>query len=235
MENLTIWLAFGAGLLSFISPCSLPLYPAFLSYITGVSVDKVQQENVMLKRRAFLHTLFFLVGFSIIFIAIGFSASLAGKFFSDYQDLVRQLGAILIIIFGLFSVGVFRPAFMMQDKKFTFQNKPSGYLGSIFIGFAFAAGWTPCTGPILFSVIALASTNPDLAVIYMLAYILGFSVPFFVMSFFIGKLAWINKYNNLLLKIGGIIMIFMGVMLFFDWMTKIIAFLTPLFGGFTGF
>lgn len=235
MENLTIWLAFGAGLLSFISPCSLPLYPAFLSYITGVSVNEVKQENVMMQRKAFLHTLFFLIGFSIIFIAIGFSTSIAGEFFANYQDLVRQLGAILIIVFGLFSVGVFKPAFMMQDKKITFHNKPSGYMGSVVIGFAFAAGWTPCTGPILFSVIALAATNPDSAIFYMILYVLGFSVPFFVMSFFIGKLNWIKKYNALLLKVGGVIMIIMGIMLFFDWLTKIIAFLTPLFGGFTGF
>jgi cytochrome c-type biogenesis protein len=235
MENLTIWLAFGAGLLSFISPCSLPLYPAFLSYITGMSVNEVKQENMMMQRNALLHTLFFLIGFSIIFIAIGFSTSIAGDFFANYQDLIRQLGALLIIGFGLVSVGIFKPTFMMQDKKITFKNKPSGYIGSVFIGFAFAAGWTPCTGPILFSVIALAATNPDSAVIYMVLYVLGFSIPFFVMSFFIGKLSWIKKYSAPLLKIGGIIMIFMGVMLFFDWMTKIIAFLTPLFGGFTGF
>ncbi|WP_050179662.1 cytochrome c biogenesis CcdA family protein [Domibacillus robiginosus] len=235
MENLTIWLAFGAGLLSFISPCSLPLYPAFLSYITGVSVNEVKQKNIMMQRKAFLHTLFFLIGFSIIFIAIGFSTSLAGEFFAGYQDLVRQMGAILIIVLGLFSIGVFKPSFMMQDKKFTFQNKPSGYVGSIIIGFAFAAGWTPCTGPILFSVIALAATNPDSAIFYMILYVLGFSVPFFVMSFFVGRLSWIKKHNALLLKIGGMIMIIMGVMLFFDWLTKIISFLTPLFGGFTGF
>lgn len=235
MENITIWLAFGAGFLSFISPCCLPLYPAFLSYITGVSVDKVKQENVMRQRKAFLHTLFFLIGFSIIFIAIGFSTSLAGEFFANYQDLIRQLGAIFIIVFGLVNLGVFKPTIIMKEKRFTFQNKPSGYAGSALIGFAFAAGWTPCTGPILFSVIAMAATNPDSAMFYMIAYVLGFSIPFFVMSFFIGKLNWIRKYNVLLLKIGGVIMILMGIMLFFDWMTKIISFLVPLFGGFTGF
>lgn len=235
MENLTIWLAFGAGFLSFISPCCLPLYPAFLSYITGISVDKIQQENVMMQRKAILHTLFFLIGFSIIFIAIGFSTSLAGEFFANYQDLIRQLGSIFIITFGLVSLGILKPVFMMKEKKFIFRNKPAGYAGSVLIGFAFAAGWTPCTGPILFSVIAMAATNPDLAMIYMIAYILGFSVPFFIMSFFIGKLKWIRKYNVLLLKIGGFIMVFMGIILFFDWMTKIISFLTPLFGGFTGF
>ncbi|MED4271847.1 cytochrome c biogenesis protein CcdA [Geobacillus stearothermophilus] len=235
MSDLTIWLAFGAGALSFISPCSLPLYPAFLSYITGVSVNEIKQENALLQRKAFLHTLFFLLGFSIIFIAIGFSASLIGNIFTNYQNLIRQLGAILIIVFGLVILGIFTPSFMMKDKKYTFQNKPSGYIGSMFIGTAFAAGWTPCTGPILVSVIALAATNPNSAMAYMLLYVLGFSIPFFVMSFFIGKLKWIQKSNVVFQKVGGSIMIVMGILLFFDWLTKIITFFSSLMGGFTGF
>lgn len=235
MTDLTGWLAFGAGVLSFISPCSLPLYPAFLSYITGMSVNEVQQAKALRQRKAFLHTLFFIVGFSAIFVAIGFSASFIGTFFIDYQNLIRQLGAILIVLFGLFILGVFTPEFMMRDKKFVFQDKPSGYMGSIFIGMAFAAGWTPCTGPILVSVITLAATNPESGMIYMLLYVLGFSVPFFVMSFFIGKLKWIQKRTALFMKIGSCLMITMGILLFFDWLTKIIVLFSGLFGGFTGF
>jgi len=235
MTDITAWLAFGAGALSFISPCSLPLYPAFLSYITGMSVSEVQQANTLRRRKALLHTLFFIIGFSTIFVAIGFGASFIGTFFTDYQDLIQQLGAILIILFGLVILGVFTPTFMMKDKKFVFQDRPSGYLGSVFIGIAFAAGWTPCTGPILVSVIALAATNPDSAIIYMLLYVLGFSVPFFTMSFFIGKLKWIKKHTALFMKTGGSIMILMGVLLFFDWMTRIIVLFSSLFGGFTGF
>lgn len=235
MSDINVFLAFGAGLLSFISPCCLPLYPAFLSYITGVSVDEVKKENVMLQKRAMLHTLFFLLGFSVIFIAIGFSTSALGKIFADYQDLIRQISALLIIFFGLVILGVFSPAFMMKDKRFIFRNKPSGYLGSILIGIGFAAGWTPCTGPILVSVIALAATKPSAAILYMFAYVLGFAVPFFIMSFFIGKLNWIKRYNSVIVKTGGFLMIVMGILLFFDWMTKIIIFFTGLFGGFTGF
>ena len=104
---MTIFLAFGAGVLSFISPCCLPLYPAFLSYITGMSVGEIKSEQVMLQRRSLLHTIFFLLGFSLVFIAIGFSTSFFGAFFQQYQDLIRQIGAILIILFGLVIVGVF--------------------------------------------------------------------------------------------------------------------------------
>lgn len=235
MTDVNVFLALGAGFLSFISPCCLPLYPAFLSYITGMSVGELKNDHAMLQKRSLLHTLFFLIGFSIIFIALGFGTTFIGKFFSQYQDLIRQLGAIFMVLFGLMIVGILSPEFLMKDRKFEFKNRPSGYLGSILIGIAFAAGWTPCTGPILMSVIGLAATNPSSGLLYMIAYVLGFAIPFFILSFFIGKMKWIRKHNVLIMKIGGWIMIVMGVILFFDWMTKIIIILTPLFGGFTGF
>lgn len=189
----------------------------------------------MMQRRSLLHTLFFLLGFSLIFVSIGFGTSLVGRWFSEYQDLIRQIGAILIIIFGLVIVGIWKPAFLMKDRRLSFQERPSGYFGSIIIGMAFAAGWTPCMGPILVSVIALAATNPSSGMLYMLAYSLGFAVPFFILSFFIGKLQWIRRHSEKMVKIGGYVMITMGVVLFFDWMTKIIAYTTSIFGGFTGF
>lgn len=235
MNDINMFLAFGAGFLSFISPCCLPLYPAFLSYITGMSVGEIKSENAMLQRRSMLHTLFFLLGFSLVFIAIGFSTSYLGSFFSDYKELIRQIGAILIIIFGLFIVGIFQPKSLMKDSRFEFKNRPSGYIGSILIGLAFAAGWTPCAGPLLGAVISLGATNPGAAMSYMTAYILGFAIPFFILSFFVGKLKWIKKYSQYIMKVGGYLMIVMGVILFFDWMTIIIAILSRLFGGFTGF
>lgn len=236
MEDVNLLLALAAGVLSFISPCSLPLYPAFLSYITGMSVDEIKNGKGLLQKRAFLHTTFFLIGFSIIFIALGFSTSLLGEFFINYGDLIRQLGAILLVVIGLVILGVFKPRFIMREKRMTFKDKPSGYLGSSVIGFAFAAGWTPCTGPILAGVITLGVSNPDQALFYMIAYVLGFSIPFFFMSFFIGKMKWIKRHNRLIMRIGGGTMIFMGIFLFFDWMTKLTSFLASnFFNGFTGF
>jgi cytochrome c-type biogenesis protein len=235
MTDVNLFLAFGAGFLSFISPCCLPLYPAFLSYITGVSVGELKSENALLQRRSLFHTLFFLLGFSLIFISIGFGTSLVGEFFKVYHDLIRQIGAILIIFFGFVIVGLFKPEFLMKDRKLSFKNRPSGYIGSIFIGMAFAAGWTPCTGPILVAVIALAATHPGSGILYMSAYSLGFAIPFLIMSFFIGRLKWIRKYSSIIAKIGGYAMIIMGIVLFFDWMTKITIYVTSLYGGFLGF
>ncbi|WP_407270614.1 cytochrome c biogenesis CcdA family protein [Radiobacillus sp. PE A8.2] len=235
MQDLNVFFAFGAGLLSFLSPCTLPIYPAFLSYITGMSVEDLKNKKGM-QKVAILHSVFFLVGFSIIFLVLGLSGSFIGSFFIENKELLRQIGAILILFFGLVITGLLKFDFLLVDKKIRFKRKPSGYFGTTIIGMGFAAGWTPCTGPILAAVIALGMTNPSEGLFYMLWYVLGFSVPFLLLSFFIGKIKWINKYSQRIMKIGGYIMIVMGIVLYFDWMTKIISFLTNyLFGGFTGF
>ncbi|KWU59985.1 cytochrome c biogenesis CcdA family protein [Priestia megaterium] len=235
MEQLSLFLAFGAGLLSFVSPCSLPLYPAFLSYITGVSVNDLKKERGILKRKAFIHTILFLIGFSIIFIALGLSTSFIGTFFMNYQGLLRQLGAILMVFFGLVLTGALKFDFLLSDKKIHFQKRPSGYIGSILIGIGFAAGWTPCAGPILAGVIALGVTDPGKGLLYMFFYVLGFSIPFLLMSLFIDKTTFLKKKSSTFMFLGGILMIVMGVLLYFNMMTRIIAVLTGLFGGFTGF
>jgi cytochrome c-type biogenesis protein len=233
--DLNVFLAFGAGFLSFISPCTLPLYPAFLSYITGMSLDELKSERGMLQKRAILHTLCFLIGFSIIFIAIGLTASVTQEIFVQYRDLLRQIGAILIVVFGLMIVGLLQIDFLMKDRKIQFKSRPAGYFGSILIGLAFAAGWTPCTGPILGSIILLAASNPDAGMGYMLAYFLGFAIPFFVLSFFITRLQWIRRNSQKIVKMGGYIMIVVGVILFFDGLTMITNVLLPIFDGFKGF
>src|SRR5690606_23977872 len=235
MADVNAFLAFGAGFLSFISPCCLPLYPAFLSYITGASVSELKTDNAMLQRRSILHTIFFLVGFSVIFIMLGFGTSFVGRIFSEYQDLIRQIGAIFIIFFGLVVLGILKSSLLMKDREYKFKNCTGVYIGSIFIGMAFVSGWTPCMGPILMAVITLGSTNPDSAMLYMVLYSLGFSIPSLILSFFIGRLQWIRKNSIKIVKIGGYAMIIMGVVLYFDWMTKIIAYATAIFGGFTGF
>lgn len=225
MQDLNVLFAFGAGLLSFLSPCTLPVYPAFLSYITGMSVDELANRK-SIRQVTMLHTVFFLVGFSIIFLVLGLSGSFIGSLFIQNKDLLRQIGAILIVFFGLVITGILKLDFLMIDKKIKFNKKPSGYFGTVLIGIGFAAGWTPCTGPILAAVIALGMTNPSASLFYMMWYVIGFSIPFLLLTFFIGKIKWINKYSQVIMKIGGYIMIIMGIVLYFDWMTKIISLLT---------
>ncbi|MEW9676154.1 cytochrome c biogenesis protein CcdA [Lentibacillus sp. L22] len=234
MSDINIFIAFGAGFLSFISPCVLPLYPAFLSYITGMSVSDLKDDSKKFNTKSVLHTIFFLLGFSCVFITLGFATSAISEFLITYKDVIRQIGAILIVFFGLVIVGILRFDFLMKDRRITFKNRPAGYIGSFLIGLAFSLGWQPCMGPILGIVITLAAQNPDIGMIMMIGYILGFSLPFLILSFFIGKLNWIKRNSPILVKIGGYIMIFMGIALFFDLMTKLTSFLAGWFG-FTGF
>lgn len=225
----------GAGFLSFISPCCLPLYPSYLSYITGISVKEIKDGNGLFQRRALIHTFFFILGFSIIFFALGLSASLLGDLFSGNRDLIRKLGAILVTAMGLVMLGLFQPKFLMKEIRFQYDAKPVGYIGSILVGITYAAGWTPCVGPILASVLALGVSNPSQALMYTSAYTLGFAIPFFIMAFFIGKIKWIQKYSGLMMKTGGALMMLTGVLLYTDKMTAITIFLIDKFGGFTGF
>src|SRR5690625_3057359 len=192
MEEINLFIAFGAGFLSFVSPCVLPLFPAFLSYITGMSVNELSEDNRMLTTRSVLHTILFLLGFSAVFIMIGFSTNVVSDFFIMYQNLIRQIGAILIIFFGLVIVGLLNFNFLMKDRRVTFKNRPAGFIGSFLIGMAFSMGWTPCMGPILMIVISLAATNPDQGIILKISYVLGFAIPFLVLSFFVVLLVWIS-------------------------------------------
>ncbi|MEG0381292.1 MAG: cytochrome c biogenesis protein CcdA [Kurthia sp.] len=228
-------LAFGAGFLSFISPCTLPLYPAFISYITGVSYGELKNGKGMMQRKAILHTLFFLLGFSLIFISLGFSTTYVHQIFAQYDEVIRQFGGILLVIFGLVMAGIFAPNFLMKERKFELKKRPAGYVGSAIIGLVFAAGWTPCTGPILAGIFALGITNPDSAVGYMIAYVLGFAIPFFVLSFFVTRLKWFQRNGQKFVKVGGYLMIAIGVLIFFNKMTIFNQLLAPIFGDFIGF
>ncbi|WP_026575615.1 cytochrome c biogenesis CcdA family protein [Bacillus sp. UNC438CL73TsuS30] len=239
MGDISILLAFGAGALAYISPCVFPLYPAFLSYITGMRVAELQSGELKGQRKAIFHTLFFLFGFSIIYLVLGFgttgSATLLGTWYFQYGDLIRQIGAILMVVFGLITIGLLQPKFLMKEHKLHIQNKPAGYLGSVVIGLAFAVGWTPCMGPILAATLALVGANPSQGLWYMTAYVLGFSIPFLLMAFFITKFSWLKKYSSTVMKIGGVIMIVMGIILYFDKLTLINSLLQPIFGDFQGF
>lgn len=196
-----------------------------------MSVSELSEDNKMLTKKSMIHTILFLLGFSAVFIMIGFSTNIVAEFFIKNQNLIRQIGAILIVFFGLVIIGLLNFDFLMKDRRVSFKNRPAGFIGSFLIGMAFSMGWTPCTGPILMIVISLAATNPDQGMILMISYVLGFAIPFLILSFFVGKMNWIRKHSNKIVKIGGYIMIVFGIALFFDWMTQ----LTSLLAEWTGF
>ncbi len=222
MADLNVGIAFAAGLASFISPCCLPLYPAYLSYITGVSVNQIKTDTSRsMRMKTMTHTFFFILGFSVVFFALAYGANAFTDAFRDYQDTIRKVSAIFIVLMGLFLMGIFQPQLLMKERKLNMKWKPGGYLGSFVFGIGFSAGWSPCVGPILGSILLLAASNPGTWVGLTTAYSLGFALPFFVLAFFLGTARWILKYSNMLMKIGGVLMIVMGVLLFTDKMTQI--------------
>ncbi len=231
-SSINLWIAFGAGLLSFVSPCVLPLYPSYLSYITGISVDSLKNDfnKKEIRNRALLHTLFFVIGFSIVFISMGFTASLLGDLFFQYKDVIRKIGAIIIIVMGFVIGGWIKWGWLMKERRMELKNKPVGLLGSTLIGISFSAGWTPCVGPILAMILALAANDPSRGTILLIAYSVGFAIPFFVMAFFISSTKFIVRYSGIIMKVGGILLIIIGLLLFTDQLTKITVYMTRWFG-----
>ncbi|MEP6888628.1 MAG: cytochrome c biogenesis protein CcdA [Nitrospirales bacterium] len=164
MQQISLFAAFAAGLLSFVSPCVLPLVPSYISYITGLSLDRLSDpsERQRFRKTIMLNSLLFIAGFSTVFIAFGASASLVGQLLIVYQDHIRRVGGVLIIIFGLYLLGILNLKFLTTEKRLHFSTRPAGYVGSYLIGVAFAAGWTPCVGPVLGTILLYASTTDSL-------------------------------------------------------------------------
>ncbi|QUW23136.1 sulfite exporter TauE/SafE family protein [Sporosarcina sp. Marseille-Q4063] len=229
-----IFLAMGAGALSFLSPCVLPIFPAYLSYITGISVKELQGNgNVKIRSKLLSHSLFFLLGVSLVFISLGIGASFLGQWIQrlligDSGLLIQRLAGIFIIFMGLFVGGWIKITALMKEKRFQSSKRPVGYLGTFFVGVGFAAGWTPCIGPIFGSILFLAASNPGQGMIYTGMYVVGFALPFLLLTFFLGSTKWIVRRSEVIMKIGAVIMIIMGLVLFTGQMPRITEFLLDL-------
>lgn len=216
-SSVTLWLAFSGGLLAFLSPCTLPLYPSFISFITGVSVKDLQQsKDSNFIKLLLINSLLFVLGFSVIYYVLGYSASFLGNFFYQYNDLIRMLGAIFLGVMGLFLLGVFQPRILMKDLRLPFLKTNRGYLTSFLVGIVFAAGWTPCIGPIFAAIVYANVIYPGQTFFNITAYAAGFGIPFIIMGFFIGKIKWFLKYSTLLMKIGGVLMIAIAILLYLN-------------------
>lgn len=231
----TLWLAFMAGLLSFISPCCLPLYPSYISYISGITFSGNERHILAHRVKALTHTLFFVLGFSIIFLALGLSATVLGQLFATHRTLIRTIGGGIVILMGLSLSGLLTPKWLMMEKKWDYRKMREGYGGSVLVGISFAAGWTPCIGPILASVLVMSANQPSLGLALILAYIAGFSIPFFVLAFTLSSVRKLVPYGAMLSKISGYFMIGLGILLITNLMTTITVGLIRLYGGFTGF
>jgi cytochrome c-type biogenesis protein len=245
-ENVTLLAAFAAGLLSFISPCVLPLIPGYLSYISGLSLDEMRGTAVTtggaavavaapphVRRRVLVASLAFILGFSIVLIAAGATASVIGRFVVDRLPILSRIAGVVIIVFGLHTMGVFRIEWLYQEKRMQTARKPAGPLGAMLVGIAFAFGWTPCIGPILSGILFLAGSSDTVGqgVRLLGAYSAGLGVPFFLTALavnrFFAALARIRHHYHKIEVISGALLVIIGVLIFTNKFTVLAQWLTP--------
>ena len=245
-ENVTLLAAFGAGLLSFISPCVLPLIPGYLSYISGLSLDEMRgtpgargaaavavTAPPHVRRRVLLSSIAFIIGFSLVFISLGASATEIGRFIGTEKRLVARIAGFIVIVFGLHTMGLLRIEWLYQEKRVQTTRKPTGPIGAMLVGIAFAFGWTPCIGPILAGILAIAATRSGVGegVRLLTAYSLGLAVPFFATALainrFFGALTRIRKHYHAIEMVSGALLVVIGVLISTNQLTIIAGWLQP--------
>ncbi len=227
-ENLSVLVAFGAGLLSFLSPCVLPLVPSYLAYITGMSYDDLNSPapEVSARKKLLLNAIFYVLGFSSVFIILGASFSLLGKIFTKYLQEIQTISGFIIIFFGLTMIGLFKIPLLMRTKDLIpIRDKPAGYIGSSLIGISFGAAWTPCVGPILGSILFLAGSSKSVSngMFLLSIYSLGLAIPFLLTalasSSFLSLFRRLGKWTHFLHIGGGILLVIVGILIITGYFT----------------
>lgn len=222
--------AFVAGLLSFLSPCVLPLVPSYVGFITGMTLPEVGGR----RRAAFTHALLFVAGFSLVFVLLGASATALGRALNYYQVWLQRVGGVLIIGFGLLCLGVFKVGMLSQERRLHLERKPVGYLGSALVGMAFGAGWTPCIGPVLGGILGLAATSSDVSrgMQLLAVYSAGLAIPFLIAAVAVDSfLDWFQKFRRYLpwvMRLSGVLLIVVGVLLVTGEFTRLAGWLQGL-------
>ncbi len=222
--------AFVAGLLSFLSPCVLPLVPSYVGFITGMTLPEVEGR----RRAAFIHALLFVAGFSLVFVLLGASATALGRALNHYQVWLQRVGGVLIIGFGLLCLGVFKLGMLSQERRLHLERKPVGYLGSALVGMAFGAGWTPCIGPVLGGILGLAATASDVSrgMQLLAVYSAGLAIPFLIAAVAVDSfLDWFQKFRRYLpwvMRLSGVLLIVVGFLLLTGEFTRLAGWLQGL-------
>jgi cytochrome c-type biogenesis protein len=235
-QDISIFIAFSAGFLSFVSPCVLPLIPSYITYITGVSFKDLADAETRTKLRwaTTFHSLLFIMGFSTVFILMGASATYLGQLLTRYQYWIMKAGGVLIIILGIHFTGMINLPFLQMERRFEFRKKPLGYVGSFLVGIVFAAGWTPCVGPILSTILLYASTSKSFTtgVVLLTFYSMGLGVPFFLSSLafnsFLSNFERIKRYMRVITIVSGLFLIGIGILLLTDTFQEINTYLNLL-------
>jgi cytochrome c-type biogenesis protein len=238
-QNITYAVAFSAGLFSFISPCVLPLIPSYITYITGLSFHDLQAQHPthIVRRKTLFHSICFVLGFTAIFVLFGASATLAGSLLQQYSNVIRKIGGVLIVLFGIHTTGLVPFGFLLGEKRVTIHHKPAGYVGSFLVGLVFAAGWTPCIGPILAAILMVAANEKQVnqGILLLLIYSLGLGIPFIFSSLalhhFLSLFNRFKRFIRIFEVITGIFLMLVGILIFFNWLSRLSGYASNLFGG----
>ena len=223
-------ISFTAGLLSFLSPCVLPLIPSYVTFITGLSLEDVQKA----RRAALVHSVLFVLGFSLIFLALGATATVLGRVLLAHRVWLSRVGGALVILFGLYTLGVLNVGALSRERRVHLADKPVGYLGTVLVGIAFGAGWTPCIGPILGSILILSSSSADLSrgLLLLTAYSLGLAIPFLLSALLVRQfLALFTRLRRQMVwvtRAAGVLLIVVGVLMVTDYFTVLAGYLQGL-------
>jgi cytochrome c-type biogenesis protein len=227
MTDVNVFVAFIAGIFSFLSPCVLPLIPSYLSFVSGVSLEQIRsvEASAGVRRRVVLNSLAFIVGFSLVFVSLGASASYLGSLFLGYRNIIRILGGVFILLVGIYLIGLFKIPALERYLQFNLKDKPAGYLGSVLVGITFAVAWTPCVGPILGAILAIAGTSADVSrgIFLLASYAAGLALPFFLSAVAINSFFQFSqnfrRYIQIFHTAGGVLLVLVGVLLITDYMT----------------
>ncbi len=235
--TISMAVAASAGLLSFLSPCVLPLVPSYLAFVAGTSLgDLRERPRGTVRLTLLLNALGFIVGFSLVFIAMGAAVTLVGGWLLTYRGPVQKTGGVLIILFGLYLIGVLRIPFLMRQFHLPLSSRPAGILGSVAVGVTFGAGWTPCVGPVLGAILTLAGTTQTVGdgAALLAAYAAGLGVPFFAAALAVDRfLAFFGRFRRFLPivdRVAGVLLVGVGLLLVLNYMTVLNAYfigLTP--------
>ena len=219
--SLSLGMAFLAGLVSFLSPCVLPLVPSYVTFVTGMTLDELTSDDRgRARRRAALHAALFIAGFGLVFVALGATATLLGSTLRRALPLLQQIGGIVIALFGLYLLGVLRFSFLMRERRMQLASKPAGWAGSVLAGAAFGAGWTPCVGPVLASILLYAGMKATMGegIALLVAYTVGLGVPFFAaavgLNWFLASTRSFRRWLLPLERVAGALLVIVGVLLF---------------------
>ncbi len=224
MEGVSLFFAFGAGLLSFFTPCVLPLIPAYLCFITGLSLDELRESDSPGRaaknlRKILWPTALFVLGFSFVFVSLGATATSLGKFVSTHQRIIEIVGGSIVILFGLHLTGILNIKYLQYEKKFHLGKKPANIFGSFIVGVVFATGWTPCVGPILGPILLMAETQERVTqgIILLSLYSLGLGLPFLLtavaITTFLNLFNKVKKYFRAISLVSGLLLIIIGILI----------------------